>query len=143
MHQEYVITDERDAMRFGDIHAMLTTAYWCKGIEREKVERAAAGSAVVVGAFANGEQVAYARVISDCTTFAWLCDVFVSESHRGQGLASAIVKFVVELPQMQGLRRWLLATRDAHELYRPFGFNPLEAPEIWMVRGQNSPPARD
>jgi GNAT superfamily N-acetyltransferase len=130
-------------MDFDAIHRMLTTAYWCKGIEREKIVRAADGSALVVGAFLEGDQVGYARVISDNTTFAWLCDVFVHEPQRGKGIASELVRFIVEHPEMQGLRRWLLATRDSHELYRPHGFNPLEAPEIWMVRGQNSPPLRD
>ena len=82
------------------------------------------------------EQVGFARVVTDYTTFAWLCDVFVAEEARGQALGKQLVESVLAHPELQGLRRWMLATRDAHELYRRFGFRELAAPERWMERFQ-------
>jgi GNAT superfamily N-acetyltransferase len=142
-YREYRLSDVREEMDFAAVHSMLTTAYWSKGVARERVERAAGNSALVFGAFHHSQQIAYARVVSDLTTFAWLCDVFVREDHRGKGVGNALIEFIVAHPLLGDLRRWILATRDAHDLYRRHGFNPLEAPEIWMVRGQNSPPPKE
>ena len=121
-------------MQFDLVHAWLTATYWSPGISRSAVERAASHSALVVGAFLEGVQVGYARFVSDQTTFAWVCDVYVAEEHRGKGIARKMVRFAIEHPDFQGLRRWLLATADAHGVYAGLGFVPLPSPERWMVR---------
>ena len=117
---------------FDRVHSWLTTAYWSPGVSRELVENAARNSADVVGVYADGRQVAYCRVVSDKTTFAWLCDVFVDPEFRGQGIAKAMVRFALELPYSPELRRWVLATRDASQIYAECGFTPLNA-ERWMA----------
>ena len=115
------------------IHAFLTRAYWCEGIPHEIVERAVRNS-LCFGVFDGAAQVGLARVVTDYATFAYLCDVYVLESHRGQGLGKWLIECVMAHPQLQGLRRFSLATRDAHELYAQFGFQPLAKPEAHMER---------
>jgi GNAT superfamily N-acetyltransferase len=104
--------------------------YWSPGIRRDVVERAFAGS-LMAGAYLDGVQVGVARVVTDQATFAWLCDVYVAEAVRGQGIARAMVQTLIDDPRLQTLRRWCLGTRDAHEVYRPLGFGPVD-PRIWM-----------
>ena len=117
----------------GLIHEFLSQrAYWALGRTREQVERSIANS-LNFGAYEGGRQVGFARVVTDRATFAWVCDVFVLESHRGQGISKQLMTAVVEHPELQGLRRILLATRDAHGLYRQSGFEALPHPERWMV----------
>jgi GNAT superfamily N-acetyltransferase len=136
------IDDDLDRIEFARVHTWLASTYWSPDIPRERVERAARHSSLVIGAYRNGEQVGYLRVVSDRTTFAYLCDVFVDERHRGQGVARAMVRHALSHPEHQGLRRWLLATRDAHPVYRGVGFKPLPNPERWMtVEGQAARPA--
>lgn len=122
---------------FERVHGWLSETYWSPGVSRERVERAARNSAMVVGAYRAGEQVGYLRIVSDRTTFAWICDVFVDESARGRGLARAMVQFALGHPDYQGLRRWVLATRDAHGVYAEIGFEPLPNPEKWMIHVPN------
>ena len=112
-----------------------TDAYWAKGRPREKHERAVASS-MNFGVFdtASGEQVAYARVVTDHAAFAWLCDVYVDPSARGKGIGTAFVGAVCEELRPFGLRRILLATHDAHGVYEKVGFKPLEWPDRWMAR---------
>ena len=130
----YEIAEGLERVDFARVHGWLATAYWSPGVSRERVERAAHHSSLVVGAYApGGDQVGYLRVVSDLTTFAWICDVFVAEAHRGRGVASAMVRFALTHPEHRGLRRWLLATADAHALYAAAGFRPLPAPERWML----------
>jgi GNAT superfamily N-acetyltransferase len=112
------------------VYPWLHGCYWSPGIRRDVVERAFANS-IVCGAYRGGTQVGVARVVSDQATFAWLCDVFVDESARGHGIASAMVRALIDDPRLQTLRRWCLATRDAHAVYRPLGFEPVDA-RIWM-----------
>lgn len=135
----FEIDDDLSRIDFDRVHAWLTTAYWSPGIEREKVERAASGSATVIGAYADGKQVGYARVVSDKCTFAWLCDVFVDESFRSRGVAKAMVRFALDQPYGAELRRWVLATRDAHTVYEACGFKVLENPDRWMARIKQPP----
>jgi GNAT superfamily N-acetyltransferase len=113
---------------------LLRETYWSPKIRRDVVERAMANS-IVVGAFdeASGKQVAYARVVSDRATFAWLCDVIVHEQHRGQGLSVGMLERLFAHPELQTLRRWMLGTRDAHKLYERYGFVQI-SPERWMAR---------
>lgn len=130
---DYAIDDSLDRVDFARVHGWITTTYWSPGVGREKVERAARNSSLVVGAYNGGTQVGYLRVVSDRATFAWICDVFVDEAHRGRGIARAMVRFALEHPDHQGLRRWLLATQDAHGVYSQCGFIPLPAPDRWMI----------
>lgn len=119
---------------FHAVHPWLASSYWSPGTTREMVERAARHSSLVVNAWDEDQQVGYLRVVSDRATFAWVADVFVAEAARGRGIAQAMVSVALNHPEHQGLRRWLLATRDAHGLYERFGFGPLPFPERWMVR---------
>lgn len=117
------------------IHRWLSSdAYWALGRTREVVERSIAGS-LNVGAYVDGEQVGYARVVTDHATFAWLCDVYVDPSHRGSGVGTALLEAVSARLAGMRLKRVLLATEDAHDLYRRFGFTPLPHPERFMVAG--------
>jgi len=131
-HDGFEIDDDPSRIDFDVVHAWLTTAYWSPGVSREKVERAAQGSSSVVGVYLNGKQVAYCRVVSDKETFAWLCDVFVDDAFRGRGIAKAMVRFVLELPYSARLRKWVLATRDAHSVYEACGFSLLPHADRWM-----------
>ncbi|MET7765496.1 GNAT family N-acetyltransferase [Streptomyces sp. NPDC005393] len=114
-------------------HWLSTDAYWALGRTREKQDHAIAGS-LNFGAYdtASGAQAAYARVVTDHATFAWLCDVYVDRAARGKGLGSALVTAVRDHLAPLGLRRILLATEDAHGVYEKIGFGPLDDPEHWM-----------
>ena len=114
------------------IHGFLRTAYWSVGVPREVIERSIANS-IPFGLYdAHGRQAGFARVISDRAVFAYLGDVFVVPEHRGRGLGVWLVECVLAHPELQGLRRWHLATADAHELYRRFGFIESASPERHM-----------
>jgi GNAT superfamily N-acetyltransferase len=113
------------------IHGYLTRSYWAPGISASVVARSIAGS-LCFGVYDEGRQVGFARVITDRATFAYLADVFVLESHQGRGLGTWLVQVIVAHPDLQGLRRFALATRDAHGLYSRFGFAPLAAPDRHM-----------
>ncbi|WP_447727893.1 GNAT family N-acetyltransferase [Sphingomonas koreensis] len=120
------------------IHAFLSGAYWSQGISRDVVERAIKGS-LCVGSFApdetgKDEQIGFARVVTDRATFAYLADVFVIPAHRGAGVAKAMVQALQDHPELQGLRRWMLATSDAHGVYEALGWQPLAQPELFMQR---------
>ena len=108
-----------------------TRAYWALGRPRERTERAFANS-LVFGVYDGEKQIGLARVVSDYAVFAYLCDVFIHEDYRAHGLGKWLIETVMSHPDLQGLRRWTLATRDAHELYRQFGWNDLQSPDKWM-----------
>ena len=128
---EYTSSVEREDQQLERIHAYLARSYWAKGITPDKVA-ACVGNSLCVGVFHKGEQVGFARVVTDRTTFAYLCDVYVLEEHRGKGLASWMMRIIKAHPDLQGLRRFLLATRDAHELYSRHGFSAVRRPESLM-----------
>ena len=131
---DYEVRAELSDMDFDRIHPWLSTdAYWALGRTRDDVETAAANS-LNFGVFTGGEQVAYARVLTDRANFAWLCDVYVDRDHRGRGVGHRLLEAVVEQLEPMGLSRVLLATRDAHELYARFGFEPLPEPDMFLVR---------
>jgi GNAT superfamily N-acetyltransferase len=113
------------------IHAYLTRSYWAAGIPRDVVARSIAHS-LCFGVYDGGGQVGFARVVTDRATYAYLADVYILESHRGRGLSLRLMEQVMVHPDLQGLRRWSLLTRDAHGLYRRFGFEPLARPERHM-----------
>lgn len=108
-------------------------SYWAKGIPRATVERSLDNS-LCFGGYLDGEQIAFARVVSDYATFAYLADVFVLDGHRGRGHGKALIQAVIAHPQLQGLRRFMLATADAHSLYQPFGFAAPAKPQNLMER---------
>ena len=114
------------------IAAHLTQTYWSPGIPRAVVERAWANSVCALARKNGGDLVGFARVVSDRATFAWLCDVFVVPESRGRGLARRLVAALMAAPDLQGLRRWMLATADAHGVYAPLGFAPISAPDRCM-----------
>ena len=109
----------------------LARSYWANDRPRERIERSLAHS-LVFGMYVEGKQIGLARVVTDYATFAWLCDVFIEDAYRGKGLGKWLMETILSHPDLQGLHRWLLATRDAHELYAQFGWKPLEKPERWM-----------
>ena len=115
------------------IHEFLRNSYWAKGIPRELVDRSIENS-LCFGLYGGEGLVGFARVISDSATFAYLSDVFVLESHRGRGLATWFMETVMAHPDLQGIRRWMLATADAHGLYRKVGFTQLSRPERIMEK---------
>ncbi len=129
----YEISSDASRMDTCAIHAFLTGAYWSVGVPLTTVQRAIDNS-LCVGAFLATAQVGFARVVTDRATFAYLADVYVLETHRGQGLSRRILDAVFARPELQGLRRMLLATRDAHWLYGQYGFTPLAAPDRFMER---------
>jgi N-acetylglutamate synthase-like GNAT family acetyltransferase len=128
---EYTLTTDARALDVSAIHAFLTRSYWGTGISKALVQRAIDHS-LCFGLFHHGEQVGFARVVSDRATFAYLADVYVLETHRGHGLSKWLIGAVRAHPDLQGLRRFLLATRDAHGLYRQFGFKELAFPARLM-----------
>jgi GNAT superfamily N-acetyltransferase len=112
---------------------MLSRAYWAQGRTRAVIARYVQHS-LVFGVYDGDRQVGLARIVSDYTTFAWLCDVFIHEDYRGQGIGKWLMETILAHPDLQGLRRFLLATRDAHGLYSQYGFTPLQNPERWMEK---------
>ena len=130
---DYEITTETARFDIAAIHAFLTESYWSPGIPLQVVAGAIEGS-LGFGLFHGRDQVGFARVVSDYATFAYLADVYVLDQHRGHGLGKWLVDCVVSHPDLQGLRRWMLATADAHGLYKHYGFTPLADPPIFMER---------
>ena len=128
---EIVVTTDRSRFDLEVIHGYLTRSYWAKGIPRATVARAMDRS-LCFGAFEGDRQVGFARVISDLTTFAYVSDVFVVESHQGRGVGKRLIAAIMAHPELQELRRWTLFTRDAHGLYRQYGFREPRYPERLM-----------
>jgi GNAT superfamily N-acetyltransferase len=133
-HREgFVVTTDPGRLDREAIHAFLTRSSWAEGIPRAIVDRSIEGS-LCFGLTLGAEQVGFARVVTDRATFAYLADVYVLASHRGRGLGRWLIECVTAHPDLQGLRRQCLVTKDAHDLYRPFGFEPWRAPERYMER---------
>jgi GNAT superfamily N-acetyltransferase len=131
---EFLISTDPARLDLDVIHGFLTNCYWAKGIPREVVARSIE-HALCFGIYdGSGAQVAFARVISDFATVAYVGDVFVIDSHRGRGLGKWLMETITQHPALQGLRRWILTTRDAHGLYSQVGFTPVKFPERYMER---------
>jgi GNAT superfamily N-acetyltransferase len=124
----YTVSTDPARLDVGAIHRYLSTSYWAEGIPVETVRRSLEGS-LCFGLYAPEGQVGLVRVITDRATFAYLCDVYVLPDHRGQGLGHWLLACVMGSPQLQGLRRWMLVTRNAHRLYEPAGFGVAAHPE--------------
>lgn len=129
----FVISTERSRIDVSLVHGFLRTAYWSPGVPLDVVQRAIDHS-LAFGVYNTTQQVGFGRIVTDYTTFAYLADVFILEPYRGEGLGKWLVETMLAHPELQGLRRWLLATQDAHELYRQCGFAPLNKPERFMER---------
>jgi GNAT superfamily N-acetyltransferase len=129
---DFLISTDPALLDLSVIHDYLTNhSYWALGISRELQQQALDGS-LCFGVYENGRQVGLARVVTDRATFAWLCDVFVLEAYRGRGLSKWLMECVVSHPDLQGLRRFILGTRDAHGLYERYGFKPLADPTRFL-----------
>lgn len=129
---DYVVSDDPARLDIDYVHAFLVNSYWASGIPRAVVARAIAGSLPFGLYDVTGAQVGFARVITDRATYAYIADVFVDEAHRGKGLGKLLMRATMMHPDLQSLRRWSLATRDAHGLYQQFGFSELAHPERFM-----------
>jgi len=137
---DYTISTDKTRLNIPLIHETLSQySYWAAGRSLEIVEHSIQNS-LCFGVYQGNEQVGFARVVTDYATFSWLCDVFILEAHQGRGLGKWLIVIVVEHPELQNANQFLLATRDAHELYRRYGgFEDLPMPHKWMVRPKKSP----
>jgi GNAT superfamily N-acetyltransferase len=131
--EDYLISTDKALLDLKVIHDFLSQSYWAAGIPVEIVQSSIANS-LCFGVYKGSRQIGFARIITDFATFAYLADVFILEEFRGQGLSKWLMEIIVSHPDLQGLRRWMLATRDAHELYRRYGFNEINIPERWMEK---------
>jgi GNAT superfamily N-acetyltransferase len=129
----FTISTDPSRLDMDAICDFLTRSYWAQGRPRERTKRAFANS-LVFGLYDANKQIGMARVISDYTIVAYLCDVFIHEEYRGRGLGKWLLETMLDHPDLRNVRRWLLATSDAHELYRQFGWDSLHEPENWMER---------
>jgi len=128
---DFVITTDRTKIDVSYVHWFLTHSYWAEGIPLAIVEKSIESSICFSVVYIN-HQVGFARVITDQATFAYLADVFIDENFRGRGLSKWLMEIIMNHPDLQGFRRFLLATRDAHRLYAQFGFTPLTNTDRWM-----------
>jgi N-acetylglutamate synthase-like GNAT family acetyltransferase len=127
----FTISTEKEKLDIDLIHSFLNRTYWAEGISKETIRRSIEGS-LCFGVFENDKQVGFARMITDKATFAYLADVFIIEEYRGRGLSKWLMAIIMTHPDLQGLRRMILATKDAHGLYKQFGFTPLINVDRWM-----------
>lgn len=134
LKKEYSISTDPLKLNIDIIYNYISNeSYWGKGRPLEVIKRSIENS-LPFGIYHKNEMIGFARVLTDYATFAWIADVFILEEHRGKGLSKWLMEFILAHPELQGFRRWVLATKDAHELYRKFGFNELNKPERWMER---------
>jgi GNAT superfamily N-acetyltransferase len=129
---EFLVSTDRARLDLNVIHGFLNNCYWAEGISRELVARSIEHSLCFGIYDGSGAQVGFARVVSDLATVAYLGDVFVLETYRGRGLSKFLMECIMRHPALQGLRRWILLTRDAHGLYKRFGFTPLKSADRYM-----------
>ena len=130
---EYSISTDKGRLDVAVIHGFLTMSYWAAGVPMDVVKRSIEHS-LAFGVFKEDQQVGFARVVTDYATFAYLGDVFILEPYRGRGLSKWLMEVIVGHPDLQGLRRWVLLTRDAHGLYGQVGFTEPSHPERYMER---------
>jgi len=130
---DFEISTDATRIDVASVHGFLAESYWAHGIPRHTVEQSIRNS-LCFGIYRGQQQVGFARVITDCATFAYLADVFVLPEFRGRGLSKWMMECIFAHPDLQGLRRWSLVTRDAHALYQKFGFRELATPDRWMEK---------
>lgn len=131
IYKDYEINDDKELLQLKVVHHLLKDTYWCQGIPFETVENSAKHS-FCYGVYHQGQQVGFARVVTDQSTFAWLSDVIIDPKHRGQGLGLEMVRFILTAPYLKKIRRICLATQDAHTLYQKLGFKVTATPQNWM-----------
>jgi GNAT superfamily N-acetyltransferase len=133
-HGEFLISDDKDRFQLDVIQKYLSEeSYWAQGRRREDTEKAIENS-ICFGVYYLEQQVGFARVITDKATFAYIGDVFILADHQKKGLSKRLMEAILSHPELQNLRRWILATKDAHGLYAQFGFHELKFPDRWMER---------
>ena len=131
--RSYHVLDGFSKMDFKRVTEMLKSAWWSEGISQSEVIQGAKNSALIVGVFTkDGLQIGYSRVVSDKTRFAYILDVYIDERHRMKGIGQAMIRHILSHPELRDVYQWLLATRDAHGVYRKVGFKGLENPDNWM-----------
>ena len=131
---EFIISTNRSRLQIDAIHKYLSEeSYWAKERTREQTETAIKNS-LTFGVYKGEKQIGFARVVTDYATFAYLGDVFILEEFRGRGLSKWLMETIINHPELQGFRRWILATKDAHTLYEKFGFAELRFPMRWMEK---------
>ncbi|MFD0793857.1 GNAT family N-acetyltransferase [Mucilaginibacter litoreus] len=132
VNKGFKISTDKTLLKFDVIFNYLNgQSYWAKGITPQKLKRSIDNS-VCFGVYKDDQQAGFARVVTDMATFAYLCDVFILPEYRNNGLSKWLMQTIIANPDLQGIRRWSLATRDAHGLYKQFGFEPITNPGIWM-----------
>ena len=134
-NNDFIISTDKSRLDIPFIHQYLSRSYWAENIPVETVKKSIEGS-ICFGMYKDDQQIGFARVITDGAVFAYLADVFIDEAWRGHGLSKWLMKVIMEHDSVQGLRRFMLATRDAHGLYRQFGFTELTFTDRWMHRHQ-------
>lgn len=125
------ISSHKGKIKLYDVHRFLTNSYWAKGISMNTV-RAQIKNSLCFGVYYENKQVGFARVISDYVSLAYLCDVFIIEDYRGKGLSKILMEEILNHPKLKNVKSWMLATKDAHGLYKKYGFKPLEEPNKYM-----------
>jgi GNAT superfamily N-acetyltransferase len=131
----FLFSTDKNRLDIPFIHAFLSTSYWAEGIPVRIIQHSIQHS-LAIGVYEGQKQVGFARVVTDHATFAYLADVFVDENYRGRGLSKKLMTFIFSFPEFKMLRRFILATHDAHGLYKQFGFKPLKSPEKFMEVAQ-------
>jgi len=130
----FTISTNKSLLDFAAIYKYLNEdSYWAAGIPEDRLKRAINNS-MCFGVYKDAAQAGFARIVTDSATFAYICDVFILPEYRGHGLSKWLMQSIAEHPDLQGLRRWSLATADAHGLYSQFGFTPLSKPQNWMEK---------
>lgn len=127
----YFISDNKDLLDIGFIHFELSNSYWAKNIPIELMQKSISHS-LCFGVYKDKKQIGFARVISDYATFGYLCDVIIAQDEQGKGAGKMLMEFIMKHPDLKGLRRFMLATRDAHTLYTKYGFTKLQNPDRIM-----------
>jgi N-acetylglutamate synthase-like GNAT family acetyltransferase len=130
-HGQFTISTDPNRLDIDAICEFLKRAYWANTRPRERTERAIKNS-LVFGVYDGDKQIGMARVVSDYSIFAYLCDVFIDEDYRAHGLGKWLIQTIMEHPDLKEMRRWVLVTSDAHGLYKQYGFTTIEDPEHWM-----------
>jgi GNAT superfamily N-acetyltransferase len=128
---EYEIDDDQARLDLDVVHGFVTGSYWAEGVPRDVVERSVANS-LTLGLYDDQNQVGFTRAVTDRATFAWVCDVFVLPEHRGRGLGHWMIETLLAHPDLAGIRRFMLATADAHQVYADCGFTPIGDPSQHM-----------
>lgn len=128
---DILISTDKALLNTEVIYNFLNSSYWAQGRSLQVIKKSIRNS-LCFGVYLDGQQIGFARVISDYATFAYLADVFILEEYRGNGFSKKLLKHIISHPDLQNLKRWMLATRDAHNLYRKFGFTQLKNPERFM-----------